>query len=210
MKKILIECCVESYDEARLAEKKGADQIEVCSDLKNDGLTPDFKLVEKIINNISIPIKIMIRPRKGNFYYSNSEMLIIKNQISFVKSIGVEHIVFGALDINNTVNINHVKKISDWSSPMKITFHKAIDASAEYFNDIDALVDTKRIDSLLTSGRSSDAESGSGTIKKVINNFGKDIKIISAGKITYKNLNIVHKKIGGTFYHGRKILGKLS
>tara|TARA_B100001758_G_scaffold165760_1_gene143094 strand:+ start:368 stop:1000 length:633 start_codon:yes stop_codon:yes gene_type:complete len=210
LKKILIECCVESYDEARLAEKKGADQIEVCSDLKNDGLTPDFKLVEKIINNISIPIKIMIRPRKGNFYYSNSEMLIIKNQISFVKSIGVEHIVFGALDINNTVNINHVKKISDWSSPMKITFHKAIDASAEYFNDIDALVDTKRIDSLLTSGRSSDAESGSGTIKKVINNFGKDIKIISAGKITYKNLNIVHKKIGGTFYHGRKILGKLS
>ena len=210
MKKILIECCVESYDEARLAEKKGADQIEVCSNLKNDGLTPDFKLVEKIINNISIPIKIMIRPRKGNFYYSNSEMLTIKDQISFVKSIGVEHIVFGALDINNTVNINHVKKISDWSSPMKITFHKAIDASAEYFNDIDALVDTKRIDSLLTSGRSSDAESGSGTIKKVINNFGKDIKIISAGKITYKNLNIVHKKIGGTFYHGRKILGKLS
>ena len=210
MKKILIECCVESYDEARLAEKKGADQIEVCSDLKNDGLTPDFKLVEKIINNISIPIKIMIRPRKGNFYYSNSEMLTIKNQISFVKSIGVEHIVFGALDANNTVSINHLKKISDWSSPMKITFHKAIDASAEYFNDIDALVDTKRIDSLLTSGRSSDAESGSGTIKKVINNFGKDIKIISAGKITYKNLNIVHKKIGGTFYHGRKILGKLS
>ena len=210
MKKILIECCVESYDEARLAEKKGANQIEVCSDLKNDGLTPDFKLVEKIINNISIPIKIMIRPRKGNFYYSNSEMLIIKDQISFVKSIGVEHIVFGALDANNTVSINHLKKISDWSSPMKITFHKAIDASAEYFNDIDALVDTKRIDSLLTSGRSSDAESGSGTIKKVINNFGKDIKIISAGKITYKNLNIVHKKIGGTFYHGRKILGKLS
>ena len=209
MKKILIECCVESYDEARLAEKKGADQIEVCSDLKNDGLTPDFKLVEKIINNISIPIKIMIRPRKGNFYYSNSEMLTIKDQISFVKSIGVEHIVFGALDANNTVSINHLKKISDWSSPMKITFHKAIDASAEYFNDIDALVDTKRIDSLLTSGRSSDAESGSGTIKKVINNFGKDIKIISAGKITHKNLNSVHKKIGGTYYHGKKILGKL-
>ena len=209
MKKILIECCIESYDEARLAEKKGADQIEVCSDLKNDGLTPDFKLVEKIINNISIPIKIMIRPRKGNFYYSNSEMLIIKDQISFVKSIGVEHIVFGVLDINNTVNINHVKKISDWSSPMKITFHKAIDSSVEYFNDIETLVRTKRIDSLLTSGRSSNAESGSNTIKKVINNFGKDIKIISAGKITHKNLNSVHKKIGGTYYHGKKILGKL-
>ena len=81
MKKIFIECCVESYDQARLAEKKGADQIEVCRDLRNDGLTPDLQLVEKKINKISIPINVMIRPRVGNFYYSNSEMLTIKDEI---------------------------------------------------------------------------------------------------------------------------------
>ena len=209
MKKIFIECCVESYDEARLAEKKGADQIEVCSDLRNDGLTPNFQLVEKIINNISIPIKVMIRPRIGNFYYSNSEMLTIRDQITNFKSIGIDHIVFGVLDKNNIVNMDHVKKISDWSAPMEITFHKAIDRSADFFSDIEALVKTKRIDSLLTSGGSRTAETGSNIIKKVINNYGKEIKIISAGKITYKNLNAIHKKIGGTYYHGRKILGKL-
>ena len=209
MKKIFIECCVESYNEARLAEKKGADQIEVCSDLRNDGITPDLKLVEKIINNISTPIKIMIRPRVGNFYYSNSEMLTIKDEIRNFKSIGIDHIVFGVLDKNNFVNIDHVKKISDWSAPMEITFHKAIDASVEFFSDIEALVKTKRIDSLLTSGGSRTAETGSNIIKKVINNYGKEIKIISAGKITYKNLNAIHKKIGGSYYHGRKILGKL-
>ena len=209
MKKIFIECCVESYDEARLAEKKGADQIEVCSDLRNDGLTPDIQLIEKIVCNISIPIKVMIRPRVGNFYYSNSEMLTIKDQITNFKSIGIDHIVFGVLDKNNIVNMDHVKKISDWSAPMEITFHKAIDASVEFFSDIEALVKTKRIDSLLTSGRSRTAETGSNIIKKVINNYGKEIKIISAGKITYKNLKAVHKKIGGTYYHGRKILGKL-
>ena len=209
MKKIFIECCVESYDEARLAEKKGADQIEVCSDLRNDGLTPNLQLVEKIINNISIPIKVMIRPRIGNFYYSNSEMLTIRDQITNFKSIGIDHIVFGVLDKNNIVNMDHVKKISDWSAPIKITFHKAIDASIEFFGDIEALVKSKRIDSLLTSGRSRTAETGSNIIKKVINNYGKEIKVISAGKITNKNLNAIHKKIGGTYYHGRKILGKL-
>ena len=209
MKKIFIECCVESYDEARLAEKKGADQIEVCSDLRNDGLTPNLQLVEKIINNISIPIKVMIRPRIGNFYYSNSEMLTIRDQITNFKSIGIDHIVFGVLDKNNIVNMDHVKKISDWSTPIKITFHKAIDASIEFFGDIEALVKSKRIDSLLTSGRSRTAETGSNIIKKVINNYGKEIKVISAGKITNKNLNAIHKKIGGTYYHGRKILGKL-
>ena len=101
MKKIFIECCVESYDEARLAEKKGANQIEVCSDLDNDGLTPDLQVVEKIINNVSIPIKVMIRPRIGNFYYSSSEMLTIRDQITNFKSIGIDHIVFGVLDKNN-------------------------------------------------------------------------------------------------------------
>ena len=209
MKKIFIECCVESYDEARLAEKKGADQIEVCSDLRNDGLTPNFQLVEKIINNISIPTKVMIRPRIGNFYYSNSEMLTIRDQITNFKSIGIDHIVFGVLDKNNIVNMDHVKKISDWSAPIKITFHKAIDTSIEFFGDIEALVKSKRIDSLLTSGRSRTAETGSNIIRKVINNYGKEIKVVSAGKITNKNLKAIHKKIGGTYYHGRKILGKL-
>ena len=209
MKKIFIECCVESYDEARLAEKKGANQIEVCSDLDNDGLTPDLQVVEKIINNVSIPIKVMIRPRIGNFYYSNSEMLTIRDQITNFKSIGIDHIVFGVLDKNNIVNMDHVKKISDWSAPIKITFHKAIDTSIKFFGDIEALVKSKRIDSLLTSGRSRTAETGSNIIKKVINNYGREIKVISAGKITNKNLNAIHKKIGGTYYHGRKILGKL-
>ena len=209
MKKFLIECCVESYDEALSAEKKGADQIELCSDLNNDGLTPEFKLVKKVINNISIPIKIMVRPRKGNFCYSNSEMVTIKDQITYLKSLGVDHIVFGVLDKKNNVNIDHVKKISDWSSPMKITFHKAIDESIHFFNNIEDLVRTKRVDSLLTSGQSSTAKAGARNIKKAINIYGKDIKIISAGKITSKNLDSLHKKIGGNYYHGREILGKL-
>jgi len=209
LKKFLIECCVESYDEALSAEKKGADQIELCSDLNNDGLTPEFKLVKKVINNISIPIKIMVRPRKGNFCYSNSEMVTIKDQITYLKSLGVDHIVFGVLDKKNNVNIDHVKKISDWSSPMKITFHKAIDESIHFFNNIEDLVRTKRVDSLLTSGQSSTAKAGARNIKKAINIYGKDIKIISAGKITSKNLDSLHKKIGGNYYHGREILGKL-
>tara|TARA_B100001996_G_scaffold3472_1_gene2954 strand:+ start:2594 stop:3226 length:633 start_codon:yes stop_codon:yes gene_type:complete len=209
LKKFLIECCVESYDEALSAEKKGADQIELCSDLNNDGLTPEFKLVKKVINNISIPIKIMVRPRKGNFCYSNSEMVTIKDQITYLKSLGVDHIVFGVLDKKNNVNIDHVKKISDWSSPMKITFHKAIDESIHFFNNIEDLVHTKRVDSLLTSGQSSTAKAGARNIKKAINIYGKDIKIISAGKITSKNLDSLHKKIGGNYYHGREILGKL-
>ena len=209
MKKIFIECCIESYIEAINAEKKGADQLELCSDLNNDGLTPNFDVVKKVIRNISMPIKIMIRPRGGDFNYSGEDMVEIKKQITYVKTIGINHIVFGALNKDHRVDIDNIKRVSDWSFPMKITFHKAIDASAEFFTDIEALVNTKRIDSLLTSGKSTTAESGASIIKKVISFYGKNIKVISAGKITKSNLNNIHRKISGSYYHGRKILGKL-
>ena len=209
MKKFLIECCVETYGEAINAEKKGADQIELCSDLNNDGLTPNFDLIKKVIQNISIPVKIMVRPRIGDFNYTDTDMKEIKKQIFHLKSIDINHIVFGALTKNKIVHIDNVKRVSDWAYPMKITFHKAIDHSNDFFEDIETLVESKRIDGLLTSGKSDSASSGAKIIKKVVSSFGKKIKIIPAGKITASNLNNIHKKIGGSYYHGRKILGKL-
>ena len=103
MKKFFVECCVESLDQAIKAEKGGADQIELCKNLKDDGLTPDIDIVSNALNKVSVPIKIMVRPRKGNFIYSESEIIQIKNQIMNLKVLGVEEIVFGALNQNNNV-----------------------------------------------------------------------------------------------------------
>ena len=139
MKKIFIECCIESFSEALIAEKRGADQLELCSDLANDGLTPNAALVEKILETISIPLKVMIRHRKGDFFYGKSDMSIMKNQINSMKLIGIEHIAFGSLNQNNRIHIDQIKMVSDWAHPMKITFHKAIDLSIKYFNDIELL-----------------------------------------------------------------------
>ena len=68
------EACVETFEEAVLAEKRGANRIELCSDLANDGLTPSFELMEKTISNLKIPIMVMIRPRAGNFVYTEEEI----------------------------------------------------------------------------------------------------------------------------------------
>ena len=80
MKKIFVECCVESLDHAIKAEKEGADQIELCKNLKDDGLTPDIDIVSNTLNKVSVPIKIMVRPRKGNFIYSESEIIQIEDE----------------------------------------------------------------------------------------------------------------------------------
>ena len=209
MKKIFIECCVESLSEALIAEKRGACQLELCSDLANDGLTPDTALTEKTLETISIPLKVMIRHRKGDFFYDKSDISIIRNQINSMKLIGIKHIVFGSLTHLNRINLEQIKMVSEWAYPMNITYHKAIDLSENFFEDAELLLQFKNVKSLLTSGQSPTAEKGYLTLKRLLADFGKKIKIISAGRITDKNLNKIHNMIRGRYYHGRKILGEL-
>ena len=209
MKKFFIECCVESHSEALIAEKRGADQLELCSDLANDGLTPDTTLTEKTLETISIPLKVMIRHRKGDFFYDKSDMSIIRNQINSMKLIGIKHIVFGSLTHLNRINLEQIKMVSEWAYPMNVTYHKAIDLSENFFEDTELLLQFKNVKSLLTSGQASTAEKGYLTLKRLLADFGKNIKIISAGSINDKNLNKIHNMIRGRYYHGRKILGEL-
>ena len=209
MKKIFIECCVESLSEALIAEKRGACQLELCSDLANDGLTPDTALTEKILETISIPLKVMIRHRKGDFFYDKSDISIIRNQINSMKLIGIKHVVFGSLTHLNRINLEQIKMVSEWAYPMNVTYHKAIDLSENFFEDTELLLQFKNVKSLLTSGQASTAEKGYLTLKRLLADFGKNIKIISAGRITDKNLNKIHNMIRGRYYHGRKILGEL-
>ena len=209
MKKIFIECCVESHSEALIAEKRGADQLELCSDLANDGLTPDTALTEKILETISIPLKVMIRHKKGDFFYDKSDISIIRNQINSMKLIGIKHIVFGSLTHLNRINLEQIKMVSEWAYPMNVTYHKAIDLSENFFEDTELLLQFKNVKSLLTSGQASTAEKGYLTLKRLLADVGKNIKIISAGRITDKNLNKIHNMIRGRYYHGRKILGEL-
>ena len=209
MKKIFIECCVESLSEALIAEKRGAYQLELCSDLANDGLTPDTALTEKILETISIPLKVMIRHRKGDFFYDKSDISIIRNQINSMKLIGIKHVVFGSLTHLNRINLEQIKMVSEWAYPMNVTYHKAIDLSENFFEDTELLLQFKNVKSLLTSGQASTAEKGYLTLKRLLVDFGKNIKIISAGSITDKNLNKIHNMIRGRYYHGRKILGEL-
>ena len=80
-KNICLEACVETLEEAILAERNGANRLELCSRLDLDGLTPNLNLTKKIMEKISIPIKVMIRERDGNFVYSDDEILAMQNKI---------------------------------------------------------------------------------------------------------------------------------
>ena len=208
-KDIFLEACVETLEEATLAEKRGANRLEICSRLDLDGLTPDVKLIQKALKIISIPIKVMIRQRSGDFVYSEEEILAMKNQINIFKSIGVMEVVFGALNINNEIDIKVTNRLAKYAFPMKVTFHKAIDQTSNILSAIENIKSIPEVSSVLTSGGKSNAESGYKIIEKMIKVSENNITIIAAGSITNKNLEYLHKKIGAMEYHGRKIVGRL-
>ena len=101
---IIKEACVETVKEAILAEKRGAGRVELCDSLEYDGLTPTKQNIEKSIEFLSIPIKVMIRPRKGNFIYNEKEIMEIESKIEMCKSIGITEVVFGLLKSDNNID----------------------------------------------------------------------------------------------------------
>tara|TARA_B100000287_G_scaffold11791_2_gene12015 strand:+ start:715 stop:1350 length:636 start_codon:yes stop_codon:yes gene_type:complete len=207
---IIKEACVETLDEAIFAQNKGADRIELCSDLALDGLTPSKNLFLKVLNHISIPIKIMIRPRGGNFVYNNKEIKTMIEQIKFFKGFDINGLVFGVLDTDRKIDIDKLQLLVNASEGLDITFHKAIDQVSNLFNEIEILKSFPQISSILTSGCSDSALNGKNTIIKIIDSYSKCFNIIVAGKITNHNFLEIHSSIGANEYHGRKIVGSFT
>ena len=209
MDSIIKEACVEGYQEAMLAEKLGADRIELCSHLDKDGLSPERETILDVLSSISIPIKIMIRPRSGNFVYNKKEIYQMEEEISFCKTNGVKEVVFGVLDTQNRIDMDLVKRLSNISYPMRVTFHKAIDCSANIKEAFEQLIKCKAVTSVLTSGKGKFVLENRTLIKEIIQLYKDKINIILAGGITNDNLDKIHKTFHCIEYHGKKIVGKL-
>ena len=199
------EACVETFREARLAQQKGADRIELCSDLANDGLTPDLELMKKSCVELSIPLMVMIRPRAGNFVYSEKEILQMKKEIDLAKKAGAAGVVFGLLTAKNKIDFENTARLAEYAKPLPVTFHKAIDQLKNPLEGLKQLVKIDNIKRVLTSGGKATAMEGSENIRKMIETAGEKITILVAGKVLNSNVEEIQKITGATELHGRKI-----
>ena len=203
---LILESCVETYEEAIRAESRGANRIELCSRLDLGGLTPSKELTKKLVKELNIPVKVMVRPRKGDFFYTDEEIKQMHRDILDFKSLGVFGVVFGVLKNDKSVNINVVNDLVSRSNGMDITFHKAIDETIDLIDAYKNLISYTKINSVLTSGGAESAVLGQNMLRKIFDIETDRIKIITAGSITYENLQEVHYLIGGVEYHGRRII----
>lgn len=207
--KIIKEACVETLDQAITAEKNGAHRIELCGRLDLGGITPDFDLIQACLRELTIPIKVMIRPRGGDFVYTDLEFQTMLNDIEACKKLGVEEYVFGILKDDNTIDIDRMISLSANVGTAPITFHKAIDEVSDFKLAINQLKEIPEVKYILTSGLAATARLGVDVLKEMIELCGNNIKIIAAGKVTNDNIAELHATLDAEEYHGRKIVGVL-
>ena len=206
---VVKEACVDNIQDAINAFKKGADRIEFCSNLDEDGLTPsNFDLIS-LKKSISIPVRVMVRPHSNSFNYNDDDLIQMKETIEFCKNQKFDGVVFGCLDDNNELDLNKIKYLADFAKPLNVIIHKAIDLTSSPVNSLNKLLEINNVNGVLSSGGFETAELGTEVLKKMINISPNDFEIISAGKITNQNFKFLHEKINGKFYHGRKIVGEL-
>lgn len=203
------EACVGSFKEAKKAQELGASRIELCDNLKEGGTTPSYGTIIQTKSYLDIPIMVIIRPRGGDFVYSEYEIEIMKKDIELCKGSGVEGVVFGVLDENKLINKNVMKELVDLAKPLDVTFHMAFDEIKDKEEAIEELIELK-VDRILTKGCKTNAFDGKEIIRKLTSKSKDKIIILPGGGITKENyLDIInYTKVKEV--HGTKIVGVLN
>ena len=209
MQEFCREVCVDNIKDAMRAVDLGANRIEYCSKLNEEGLTPNVEDVKYLLKNINIPIRIMIRPHSKSFNYSETDISVILRDISTFKKIDIDGIVIGCLNKDDEIDLKKINLFIEKARPLKVIFHKAIDITSDPLKSLKNLIKYSNINGVLTSGGFKKAEDGIKLLKKMLDICPINFELIIAGKITSENINKINQKLSAKFYHGKKIVGVL-
>ena len=163
---MIVEVCANSMESALNAQGAGAQRIELCSELTAGGITPSYGLIKKVIEAMSIPVHVLIRPRSGDFYYSDTEFQTMLEDIAICKSLGADGIVSGVLREDLQVDWDRTIALKKATGSCSFTFHRAFDLVA---NPLETFVKLQEmgVDILLTSGQAITALEGLSLLKQL-------------------------------------------
>jgi copper homeostasis protein len=185
--RVLLESCVDSLDAAIASECGGAARIELCADLDVGGTTPDADLISCCADRIAIPIVVMVRPRGGDFVYDAGEVNAMERAIRTAAASGARGIVCGALGRDGVIDATVMRRLVDAARPLPVTCHRAIDATRNLGEALDALL-ALGVDRVLTSGGAPTAAEGAETIAKLVVQAGDALVVMAGGTVRVHNV----------------------
>ncbi|KRE10136.1 copper homeostasis protein CutC [Priestia megaterium] len=207
--KYIKEACVEGYEQAKKAEKLGADRIELCDNLSEGGTTPSYGTIQYASEHLDTDINVIIRPRSGDFVYSEAEFQIMKKDVKACKDLRVNGVVFGILTEEAEIDYGRTKELIAEAYPLSVTFHMAFDEVHEKHKAIDILSELGA-DRILTKGGKGSALQNLHMIRELITYANERIIILPGGGIHESNAERVMKETKAAELHGTKIVGDLS
>ncbi len=184
---VLVEAAVESLDAALAAAEGGASRIELCADLAHGGTTPSEQLLRNAKSRLKIPIFVLVRPRPGDFVYTNAEHHVMLGQIGQAKRAGAAGIVTGALTAREEIDQFPTAELIAAARPLPVTFHRAFDECRDLPTALEQLIQLG-VDRLLTSGGAPTAAEGADQIRSLVAQAKGRIAILPGGGITPDNV----------------------
>ena len=202
---MIVEVCANSLESALNAQKAGADRIELCAELAVGGVTPSFGLLQLVKEHISIPVNVLIRPRSGDFTYSDLEFEIMKRDIALCRELGFNGIVSGVLSKDLSLDYERTKELIEASRPLEFTFHRAFDWVTDPMAALRQLQELQ-VDTILSSGQQNSSVEGIDLLtrlSKKSNNCvimpGGGIRDTNVVEFKKKGFNAVH--LSGIKFH---------
>lgn len=199
---VLVEACVDTVDSAVAAEQGGADRVELCDDLVEGGTTPSAGMIELCAERLTIPVFVIIRPRGGDFFYSDAEFEVMRRDVARAAALGAGGVVLGVLNRDGTIDGDRTRVLIDAAGSLPVTFHRAFDVTRDADEALDALLEL-RVDRVLSSGRAETALQGIPTLARMVDRAAGRLVVLAGGGIREENMKQVIAETGVREVHVR-------
>ena len=203
---VLVEAAVDTFDAAIAAEAAGVQRIELCGPLHDGGTTPSAGVIARCSEKLLTSVNVLIRPRGGNFVYTDDEIEIMKKDIAVARELGVDGFAFGALTPEGDIDVANMADLIAVATPLRVVFHRAFDSVRDQDDALELLV-SLQVNGVLTSGAAPTAQAGMDRIKSLVERADRRIRVIAAGSITRENVRRIATETRVTAVHGRAFEG---
>ena len=197
---MLLEICAFNLPAALAAQRAGADRIELCAGPEEGGVTPSSGLIRAVRSRLRIPVYPIIRPREGDFLYSEEEFRVMLRDVELCKELGCDGVVIGMLLADGSVDQSRGLRLVEAAYPMGVTFHRAFDRAANPFEALEAII---RIgcERILTSGQRPVAMEGAELLHELVREADERIVIMPGSGVRASNIAELAAKTGAVEFH---------
>lgn len=207
MSRFTLEVCADSVESVLAAQKGGADRIELCQNIIIGGTSPSESLFLEIKKHSDIRLHVLLRPRFGDFCYSEYEFQIIKSEVQRFRELGADGVVIGMLNPDGTLDMEHMKELMEETGDMSVTMHRAFDVCRDPMEALEQAV-SLGINTILTSGQENSCVKGISLLKELEEKSAGRIEIMAGAGVNAAAITPIYEQTGITNYHmtGKMVL----